>query len=763
MYNAGVNRKLRIIYLEDEESDMELVKRELTKGGFEFILSWVTNKTEFSSAIAEFAPDIVLSDHSLAAFDSTRAYDMLKEAGLDIPFILITANISEEFAVRMMKEGIADYLLKDRLQRLPNAVRNAMEKWYTKKKEREYHEQIIRAHEKLIFHIQNTPLGFIEWDDQLHITSWSNRAEEIFGWTLDDLSDLEKTGQRFVYEQDHKLLDQMLRQLLAGLTPVSNFQYRSYTKYGDIIWCEWFNSAIKNNDDEVLTIMSLVQDITERKNAEELLRKSKANVTAIIENTGDCVYSIDRDFRYITFNTSLKKTMANTHGTVLHAGDKVVDFGTSEGKNKNEWDLRYNEVLDGKSLHFVKDYSTSSRRSYLSFSINPIYEGTVIFGLSCFVRDMTEQVVSEEKLLKSEKRFRAMIENNTDAIILHDENFVVQYSSPMANKMLGIVDDNFDHEFLEMIHTDDYNMALHIKAESRQHPGKIIPFMFRKKHRNGNFIWIEGVMTNMLHDENVQGIITNFRDISERKNAEDEKSKMVTQLVEQNNDLHQFSFIASHNLRGPVARILGLLNLLNSEDMSEQVSSILSMLKRSTVNIDNVIKDLSIILNMRHEEHLLEDVSFASTLENIREILHNQIEICSPTFIIESGTSDTFHTIKSYFHSILYNLISNAIRFRSPKRPLVVEIGSFQSDNVMGIFVRDNGLGIDLKSFRQNMFMLYQRFHLDIEGTGIGLYIVKTQVQKLHGTIAIESVPDSGSLFTISFPILTSEVSLLEA
>ena len=122
-------RNLKIIHIEDVKSDAELVDWILKKSKIAFEMIVVDTREQYQKALIEFHPDIVLSDHSLPTFNSLEALNILKGSGLDIPFILITSTVSEEFAVNVMKEGASDYVLKDRLQRLPNAIINAIEKF----------------------------------------------------------------------------------------------------------------------------------------------------------------------------------------------------------------------------------------------------------------------------------------------------------------------------------------------------------------------------------------------------------------------------------------------------------------------------------------------------------------------------------------------------------------------------------------------------------------------------------------------------------
>ena len=121
-----MTQTLKILHLEDTPSDAEMVERELRKGKILFDKELVSNKPDFIRSLQTFAPDIILSDHSLPSFDSHEALALVKKMGIRAPFILVTATVSEEYAVNIIKEGAYDYILKDRLQRLPNAVMSAI-------------------------------------------------------------------------------------------------------------------------------------------------------------------------------------------------------------------------------------------------------------------------------------------------------------------------------------------------------------------------------------------------------------------------------------------------------------------------------------------------------------------------------------------------------------------------------------------------------------------------------------------------------------
>ena len=123
-----MNQKIKILHLEDYPPDAELAEHELRKSQLEFEKKVVDNEEAYEKMLRDFNPDVILADHSLPSFDSSMALALLKDKQLDIPFILLTASVSEEFAVGILRQGAADYILKGRMQRLPSAVINSIRK-----------------------------------------------------------------------------------------------------------------------------------------------------------------------------------------------------------------------------------------------------------------------------------------------------------------------------------------------------------------------------------------------------------------------------------------------------------------------------------------------------------------------------------------------------------------------------------------------------------------------------------------------------------
>ncbi len=182
-----MDHPLKILHLEDLAADAELVDRILRKAKFDFQKKVVVDKPDFIKALHEFEPDIILSDHSLPAFNSLEALRITREEGISAPIILVTATVSEEYAVNVIKEGASDYILKDRLERLPNAVQNALDKLQMEKARR-LADEALRSSEqkyKLLFEANPMPMWMFS-RKTLRIIDVNEAATEHYGYTKEE-------------------------------------------------------------------------------------------------------------------------------------------------------------------------------------------------------------------------------------------------------------------------------------------------------------------------------------------------------------------------------------------------------------------------------------------------------------------------------------------------------------------------------------------------------------------------------------------------
>jgi PAS domain S-box-containing protein len=250
-----------------------------------------------------------------------------------------------------------------------------------------------------------------------------------------------------------------------------------------------------------------------------------------------------------------------------------------------------------------------------------------------------------------------------------------------------------------------------------------------------------------------ESVIELLQEKAERIFAEGKLRDLNLELTDTNLQLRQYSYIVSHNLRAPVANILGCLNLLNDEETGDSRNKVLmDGLKISANAVDSILQDLNKILNIKVDViKQFEYIPFNHLLDEVLENLKNEIEGIEFSMTRDFEEVSGMMAFKPYLLSIFQNLISNSFRYRRPEKKLEISVASKAQGHKIELHFTDNGRGIDLQKNRKRLFKLYERFHTDVAGTGLGLNMVQEQARVLGGTIQIESEVDVGTKFILTF------------
>ena len=278
-------------------------------------------------------------------------------------------------------------------------------------------------------------------------------------------------------------------------------------------------------------------------------------------------------------------------------------------------------------------------------------------------------------------------------------------------------------------------------------------FIYKK---SGEKVWL---LVDSTPVYNEGGELTKFitlqTDITEKKEAEVSQLQLTKDLYRQNNDLQQFTYIVSHNLRSPVANAMGLVDLLSMSDkQSADFEVSLGYLKKSVNQLDTVLRDLNMILSIRDKKDTIDkkEIPLALVCQQAIADLRGPLNACSGEVLVRIAENVTVQGDKAYVYSIFHNLISNAIKYRSSRRSLKVNISCFgNSDKGIVVSLSDNGSGFDMNLAGDKVFKLYKRFHPNSEGRGIGLFLVKTHLDALGGHIEVSSEVNIGTKFLIYF------------
>eukprot|EP00388_Colpodella_angusta_P004322 GDKJ01014356.1.p1 GENE.GDKJ01014356.1~~GDKJ01014356.1.p1 ORF type:complete len:587 (-),score=52.65 GDKJ01014356.1:429-2189(-) len=272
--------------------------------------------------------------------------------------------------------------------------------------------------------------------------------------------------------------------------------------------------------------------------------------------------------------------------------------------------------------------------------------------------------------------------------------------------------------------------------------------------KNGKEFWVNFSMIPVTNKDGEHSHWVSIqRDVTEEKEKEKEREQLIRELTQNNKDLKQFSYITSHNLRAPLSNLTGLLNLIDDIEIEDpELKEIINGFQKSTHLLNETINDLVKVIIIKDNPSIQkEKVLIKEVFENVFNQLSFLISVHKPILKIDLEDVSILEINKSYLESIFLNLLTNAIKYRAPIRQLKVTISTKVEDDNLIITFKDNGIGIDLEKNKDKIFGLYQRFHNYPDSKGLGLYLVKSQVESMNGTISVSSVVGKGTTFTITF------------
>ncbi|MEI6264206.1 MAG: ATP-binding protein [Sphingobacteriia bacterium] len=378
-------------------------------------------------------------------------------------------------------------------------------------------------------------------------------------------------------------------------------------------------------------------------------------------------------------------------------------------------------------------------------------------------QNITKRKYAEEALKASELKYRRLFETAKDGILILDAlTGKIIDVNPFLIKKLSF-------PFAYFIGKELWQIGIFSDAEASKK--SFIELQEKKyiryenmplKKQDGDIMHVEFV-SNVYDMGSGVVIQCNIRDITENYKANllllenESKYRLLSkQLQEKNQDLRQFTYILSHNLRSHIAKIQGLVYLINKGgNDKEENHTFLQIITGEVSGIDEVIRDLNQILSIQNTlKEAIDFIDFDTIFNQIKQVLSNEIKESGVLITADFSAYSGVKTIKSYCYSIIYNLLSNAIKYRSTNRQSIIHLKTTSDDAFVCLSVKDNGMGIDLEKNKEKVFSLYKRFHGNkIQGKGMGLNLVKVQAESLGGRVELESKVDQGSEFKIYLPI----------
>ena len=613
-------------------------------------------------------------------------------------------------------------------------------------------KDLFKANQRLATYMNNSPLGIVEYEQDLTIRQWSKRSEEIFGWTQEEILNKNFGAFDIIHEGDIEATSKVAEELLLGIKNGNISQNRNKTKEGKVIHCVWYNSVIKDETGKVKSVMSLVQDVTKRVEDEESIRISEKRFRALIENGKDAIaiFSADGKPSYIT--PSITKVLGYSEEEVY----QLDILGLVHPDDVPGVTLALQRVMKAPGIPMPGHTSRMKHKDgswrWIEATITNLTDDPHISGIVDNFRDITESVESEMLITKTNRHLKRAqsianigyweLDLQTGSNFWSEEMFVI--CGIDEKEGVPSIDD-----FFKMVHPEDLNyiQEKHMSVlESKQ----TIPMEYRLVRRDNSLIYVQAI-ASCVQDEYGNNIAMEgtLQNITERKNEEVALKNLLHKTTDQNKRLKDFSFMTSHNIRSSVANIMGLTSIL---EMGTNNTECMGMIKTASLHLDTTLKNISELLNFENEFTSIHMVECRVNNSAQRTLSLNSAVISQKEIFVELNIPPelTVTSIPAYLDSIFHNLITNAIKYGTTETVRQLRVAARKEDKKVIIEIQDFGLGIDLSQDGDKLFKLGSRLHLSSEGQGLGLYMTKYQIEAMGGTIDVKSKIGYGTTFTVT-------------
>lgn len=385
-------------------------------------------------------------------------------------------------------------------------------------------------------------------------------------------------------------------------------------------------------------------------------------------------------------------------------------------------------------------------------------------GILLFGNEVTDQVQARRVVEARETSFRLLADHVPGTLWVTDAAGECTYLNARWYAITGQTPpEGLGLGWTRAVHPDDAATAsaAFLAANARREP---FTCLFRLQQRDGTYRWVTDQGLPRFDADGVyEGMVGTVVDVHEQKLAELAQQRLSAelgatnqQLSRTNVDLDNFIYTASHDLKAPINNIEGLLRALQQElpaaSQNVEVASILDMMQDSVDRFTRTIEHLTDVSKLQKEhDQPSTPVALAAVIEDVRLDLTPLLQQTRGRLLVDVRATPAVLFSEKNLRSVVYNLLSNALKYHHPDRAPEVHVRSRVEGGFHVLEVQDNGLGLDLTR-EQQLFTMFRRYHTHVAGSGIGLYMVKRMVENAGGRIGVESEVNQGSTFRVYFP-----------
>ncbi|MGO4821361.1 MULTISPECIES: PAS domain S-box protein [unclassified Flavobacterium] len=592
---------------------------------------------------------------------------------------------------------------------------------------------------------ESAKIGIWEVNLENNFIYWDTVIKQILE-VPEDFVPVQGSGINFYSEGENrdKIKAFIERAINEGVSFNDKFQITTANNTIKYVECV---CKVESLDNVPTRLLGTFQDITKEQNLINELEISVEKFSSVFSSANDAIIIID-------FSTGII-TDCNTRFYELTGYNRSELIGLH---NLNLFpDERRKEVRFFLSNQLKKD-EYSINETYLKTKTNSTIPVEVASGkkfsvdsksyLVCFFRDISERKNADENL----SMLSLVASETTDAIVITNEKGDAVWANKSFLKLTGFTLNELRGKkpghLVAGPKTDPESTNKIRQAIKNKENIKVSLLNYNKQK---NKYWFELNITPIFDR---QGKCIKFvgvgRDVTHRKERELELKRLLEVTSQQNNKLFNFAHIVSHNIRSHTSNLSMILDVMDSTDDVDEKMAYVDYFKEGTEKLSETIEYLNEIITIQKNTNIEKKAIFLKDeIEKTKKALSLSIIESGITITHTIPDKMTVNVIPAYLDSILLNLFTNAIKYKSLEREAKLEIGYEILENYTVITFRDNGLGINLNKNKHKIFGMYKTFHGNEDARGIGLFITKNQLEAMKGKIEVESEEAVGSVFKI--------------
>lgn len=497
-------------------------------------------------------------------------------------------------------------------------------------------------------------------------------------------------------------------------------------------------------------LIATAWDITQQNAMVNALRESEASFRELF-NTVEPIYIQNRQGIFLDINQQGYEMYGYTKEELI--GKHPIDLAVPGRNDLEALAASTERAWQGHPTMFIWYSMTKDKRVSI---LEVTQQKGTYFGQDVVIataHDVTESRKAEIALRESEQRFRTLQTASFGGIGLHDNGRILDCNQGLCD-MTGYSEE----ELKTMDGLDLVSPESRANVLDKIHAGYEKTYDVTGVRKDGSRYALE-IQAKMIPYQGKTIRVTEFRDISDRKRAEEqiiEQNNKLLALTEdlkrKNDQLEEFTQIVSHNLRSPVGNILTLLSFFETAESDEERAEYLKLLKESGDITLTTLHELNEVLKIKQNKNIEKQLlRFEDCFHLTRSMLTARIAETSAQLTCDFTEAPHVHYPKIYLESILLNLLSNALKYNSPERVPVIRLKTYYYHKDLILEVCDNGLGINLERYAHQVFKLRKTFHRHPESRGIGLFMIKNQIEAMGGEITLSSKQHEGTTFYINF------------